>query len=85
MKDCPRPDRLETEAFKAVSDAQAAVAHGRRAFEDQRQAVERKLEQQVDKVTALTLAVREDRHRAAEARMETQEAVREVKGSGARA
>lgn len=84
LKDGPRPDRLETEAFKAVSDAQAAVVQDRRAFEDQRKAVERKLGRQVDKVTAMALAAREDRRMAAEARMEAHEAVREVKALRAR-
>lgn len=78
-KDDPRPDRLETEAFKAVAEAQAAVDHERRTLEGERRMVEEKIGRQFDRVEAMTLAARQDRQLAATARREAESDAKAVK------
>jgi|GEM_PF-2299934 len=79
LKDDPRPDRLETEALKAVTEAQAAVDQNRRALQAERQTVEEKLTRQFDRVEAMTLAAGRDRQLAAAARKEAENEARALK------
>lgn len=76
LKDNPRPDRLETEAFKAVANARAAVAKDRHDFQEQKQALEVRLARQVDKVGSLTAAAIQDRQAADVLRQEAQKEYR---------
>ncbi|WP_234853630.1 hypothetical protein [Paracoccus everestensis] len=70
LKNSPRPDRLETEAFKAVANARDAVAQDRHGFQEQKQALEVRLARQVDRVGAMTAAAIQDRQAAAVLRQE---------------
>lgn len=83
-KDSPRPDRLETEAFKAVANARAAVVEDRRTFENQKTALEARLARQVDKVDVMTAAAIQDRQAAAVLRQEAQREHTRAKALGER-
>lgn len=66
-KDDPRPDRLETEAFKAVAEAQRSTAQEKAAWETKRVEVEAQLGRQIAKVEEMTLSAFKDRKDAAKA------------------
>ncbi|MDQ7264069.1 hypothetical protein NM680_19955 [Paracoccus sp. PS-1] len=79
LKNEPRRDRLETEAFKAVAEAQAAVDQSRGSLRAERRMVEEKLTRQFDRVEAMTLAAVQDRQLAAAARKEAENDARAAK------
>ncbi|WP_134724838.1 hypothetical protein [Paracoccus luteus] len=69
-KDDPRPDRLETDAFKAVAEAQRTVTEQRDAWETRRAEVEAQMARQIATVEAMTTAAVKERQEALDARAE---------------
>lgn len=79
LKDNPRPDRLEIEAFKAVAEAQVAIDQNLHTLQAERNMVEAKLMRQFNRMEALTLAAVQDRQQAVAARKEAEKDAKAAK------